>query len=65
MKKAKGKITVLFEFSQSGNLKSVLLNAETEHDEAVLQRGLSGLLQPEKMTLLKRLFMFMRSKNAD
>ena len=56
MKKAKGKITALFEFSQSGNLKSVFLNAETEHDEAILQRGLSHLLKPEKFSSLKRLF---------
>ena len=56
MKRAKGRITALFEFSQSGNLKSVFLNAETEHDEAILQRGLSRLLKPERMGLIKRLF---------
>ena len=56
MKKAKEKITALFEFSQSGNLKTIFLNAETEDDEAILQRGLSNLLRPEKMGLIRRVF---------
>jgi len=54
--KARGRVTALFEFSQSGNLKSIFLNAETEHDEAILQHGLSNLLKPDKFSLLKRLF---------
>jgi len=56
MKKAKGRITALFEFNQSGDLKAFFLNAENEQDQKVLQRGLSDLLKPQKFTLLKRLF---------
>ena len=54
--KAKNRITAVFEFSPNGNLRAVFLNAENENDEAILQHGLSRLLQPQKFTLLKRLF---------
>lgn len=56
MRKATHKITAIFEFSQSGNLKAVFLNAENEHDQQVLQKGLSHLVKPEKMGLIRRLF---------
>jgi hypothetical protein len=54
--KANEKISVLLEFSQAGNLKGIFLNANTEYDQIILQRGLSDLLKPEKFSLLKRLF---------
>jgi len=54
--KAKSKITAVFEFSQSGNLKAVFLNAENEHDQQVLQKGLSNLLKPQRFEWVRRLF---------
>jgi hypothetical protein len=54
--KAKSRITALFEFSPNGNLKAIFLNAETEHDEAILLSGLSNLLREEKMGFVRRLF---------
>jgi len=61
MKKAKGRITALFEFNQSGDLKAFFLNAENENDEAILLSGLSNLLRPEKMGLVRRLFTMVTS----
>ena len=61
MKKAKGRITALFEFNQSGDLKAFFLNAENEQDQKVLQRGLSDLLRPGKMGLVRRLFTMVTS----
>jgi len=54
--KAKSEITAVFQFNPIGDLKAIFLNAENENDEAILQRGLSNLLKPQKFTLLKRLF---------
>ena len=56
VKKASNRITALFEFTSTGGLKAVFLNAENEHDELILQHGLSHLLKVEKMGLIKRLF---------
>ena len=54
--KAKSEITAVFQFNPIGDLKTIFLNAESEQDQKVLQRGLSDLLKPQKFTLLKRLF---------
>jgi hypothetical protein len=54
--KANEKISVLLEFSQAGNLKGIFLNANTEHDQIILQKGLSRLLKHEKFSLVKRIF---------
>ena len=54
--KAKSEITAVFQFNPIGGLKTIFLNAESEQDQKVLQRGLSDLLKPQKFTLLKRLF---------
>ena len=61
MKKAKGRITALFEFNQSGDLKAFFLNAENENDEAILLSGLSNLLRPGKVGLVRRLFTMVTS----
>ena len=61
MEKGKGRITALFEFNQSGDLKAFFLNAENENDEAILLSGLSNLLRPEKMGLVRRLFTMVTS----
>ena len=54
--KAKEKITAVFEFNESGRLKGVFMNAATEHDQAVLRRGLRALLRPERLTWIRKLF---------
>jgi len=59
--KAKSEITAVFQFNPIGDLKAIFLNAENEHDEAVLQRGLSNLLRPGKMGLVRRLFTMVTS----
>jgi len=56
MEKGKGRITALFEFNQSGDLKTIFLNAESEQDQKVLQRGLSDLLKPQRFEWIRRLF---------
>jgi hypothetical protein len=45
---AKGRITALFEFTSTVTLKGVFLNAGSEADQAILQKGLSDLLKPQK-----------------
>lgn len=54
--KAKGVISAVFEFSETGGLKAIYLNAENDQDQIVLEKGLSRLLKPEYFGWLKRLF---------
>ena len=54
--KAKGRITAVFEFSQTGRLKGIFWNAESEEDQAILERGLARLLKPNCLDWLRRLF---------
>ena len=56
MKKSCEKISALFEFSKTGRLKAIYLNAEGDGDQKVLEKGLTDLLKPQKFSLLKRLF---------
>ena len=55
-RKAKEKISALFEFTQTGRLKAIFLNAENEGDQKILEQGLFVLLKPKKFSSLKRLF---------
>ncbi|MFH1147470.1 MAG: hypothetical protein V1736_07160 [Pseudomonadota bacterium] len=55
-KPARAKITAILEFTPSGYLKTVFLNAETEQDEAVLERAVSRLINPSHFGWLRRLF---------
>jgi hypothetical protein len=61
--KTKGEISAVFKFSRSGFLKMIYLNAETQEDQKILQRGLFALLKPQKFNLIKKLFK--RSTSAD
>lgn len=56
IKKAKGRITALFEFSEAGKLMGIFLNSQNDEDQTILEKGLSDLLRPQKFNLLKRLF---------
>lgn len=55
-KSARSGISAIFQFSKSGALKSIYLNAEGEADQKILERGLNDLLRPQKFNLLRRLF---------
>ena len=54
--KASATITATMEFSSSGYLKSILLNAQTDSDEAVLEKALDRLLKPGHIGWVRRLF---------
>jgi hypothetical protein len=53
--KAIGKISALFEFLETGQLKSVFLNAQDERDQVILEKSLYLLLGPQKFNFFKRL----------
>jgi hypothetical protein len=53
---AKGTITAQLEFSPTGFLKAILLNAETDSDQATLERALFRVLNPGHMGWIRRLF---------
>lgn len=55
MKKPSNRITAQFEFSPSGYLKVILLNAENDGDEAILEHALLRLLKPDHFRWIKRL----------
>ncbi len=52
----KGYITAQLEFSPTGYLKAILLNAETDTDQVTLERALFRVLNPGHMGWLRRLF---------
>jgi hypothetical protein len=54
--KTSAKITITLEFTSTGYLKSVLLNAQHDGDEEVLIRALNRLLKPGHFTWVRRLF---------
>ncbi len=56
IKKASAKISVTMEFSSTGYLQSILLNAQNDGDEAVLDRALNRLLKPSHFPWVRRLF---------
>jgi hypothetical protein len=56
MKKAQKRIMAIFEFGRIGYLKSIFLNAETQEDQRILQKGLLNLLKPQKFNSIRKLF---------
>jgi hypothetical protein len=50
------KLSAQFEFTEFGYLKAVLLNAESEKDQATLERALARLFKPYRFGWIKRLF---------
>jgi hypothetical protein len=55
-KTSSAKITVTMEFTSTGYLKSVLLNAQNDGDEAVLDKALNRLFKPGCLSWIRRLF---------
>ena len=51
----RGEITATFRFNRYGQPTWILLNAETESDQAVLQRALNRLVKPQHVSWLKRI----------
>jgi hypothetical protein len=54
--KSSAKISVTMEFTSTGYLKSVLLNAQNDGDEEVLGKALNRLLKPNHVSWVRRLF---------
>lgn len=55
MKTARAKITALFEFSDTGYLQSILLDAKTDGDQKVLEKALNRLFKPGHLGWLRGL----------
>jgi hypothetical protein len=56
MDETKGKITAQLEFSPTGYLKAILLNAETDSCQAMLEKALFRVLNPGHLGWIRRLF---------
>lgn len=54
--KAKETIAAVFEFDQSGYLKTVFLNSKNDRDEIILKRGIERLTKPHHFGWLRGLF---------
>lgn len=50
------KISVVLEFTRTGFLKAVLLNAPDDERQIILQRSLDRLFKPQHFSWLRRLF---------
>lgn len=50
------KITANLEFTETGYLRAVYLNCQTDGDQATLERALSRLLNPGHVGWIRRLF---------
>ena len=50
------KLTAQLEFTESGYLKAILLNAGSKRDQATLEKALNRLLKPSPFSWIKRLF---------
>jgi hypothetical protein len=50
------KITANLEFTETGYLRAVYLNAQTDGDQATLERALNRLLKPDYVPWIRRLF---------
>lgn len=50
------KLSAQFEFTETGYLKAILLNAGSEKDQATLERALDRLFKPDHYRWIKRLF---------
>jgi len=55
-KERKRKPSVNLEFSETGYLKAVYLNAETDSDQVTLERALERLFKQNHISWIKRLF---------
>ena len=55
-REASAKITAQLEFTSTGYLKTILLNAETDGDQATLERALTRILNPGHLGWIRRLF---------
>ena len=53
---SKGKISAVFELGKNGVLKAIYSNAESEHDQKVVEKGLEGIINPSHSTWFRRLF---------
>ena len=49
------RLTVLLEFDDQGELKAVLLNSNTDGEEAILKKALSRLFSPDVWSWFARL----------
>lgn len=56
LKKPSVRISVTMEFTSTGYLQSVLLNAQNDGDEATLDKALNRLLKPGHFSWVRRLF---------
>ena len=50
------KLIAQFIFTGVGNLKAILLNADSEKNQATLERAMDRLLNPSHLGWFKRLF---------
>jgi len=50
------KLSAQFEFTETGYLKAILLNAGNEKDQAILERALDRLFKPDHYRWIRRLF---------
>ena len=49
------KLSVIFEFTRSGYLKNILINAPTDREQATLEGALDRLIKPDHNSWIKRL----------
>ncbi len=56
LKKPSARISVTMEFTATGYLQSVLLNAQNDGDEATLDKALNRLIKPGHFSWVRRLF---------
>ena len=50
------KISVVFEFTRTGFLKAILLNAPDDEGQATLERALDRLCKPRHFGWIRRMF---------
>jgi len=50
------RITASLEFTGTGYLKAIFLNASTDGDQATLERALTRIMNPGHLAWIKRLF---------
>jgi hypothetical protein len=55
-KVSKNNLSVIFKFSESGRVKAIFLNAETDRDQAILEKALDRLIKTTHFSWLRRLF---------
>lgn len=55
-KKSSAKITAQLEFTETGYLSAVYLNAENNGDQETLERALARLFKPDHFSWVRRLF---------